>query len=87
MKLLNKSFPDYKPYSQSSLVSVTRQITTLLNFCHLIVFDSERKTSETVEEGIEVLVENLHIEDQKQDPVEQKGTVMAVFVVGVGLIF
>lgn len=33
---------------------------------------SERKTSETVEEGIEVLVENLHIEDQKQDPVEQK---------------
>lgn len=44
----------------------------------LITFDSERKISDTVEEGIEVFVENLNIADHKQDTEQKLGNVRLI---------
>ena len=46
----------------------------------LISSTSERKNSESVEEGIEVIVDNLHIDDKKPET-QQKGIMFAALVV------
>ena len=42
------------------------------NYIFVLYISSERKISELVEEGIEVIVDNLRIDDKKQD-MQQKG--------------
>ena len=48
----------------------------------LISSTSERKISESVEEGIEVIVDNLHIDDKKPET-QQKGIMLAALVVDI----